>query len=678
MSSLTDKIDLKLGKKYVYFSSLKDNHDLNVQMKIKTLESMLTKKVISRTTQLDPKTNQSKMDQALHFLGSAAQNERHKELTFFKEFTQNFPKTEQLFDLNFEDSDKDYITFIANINKTLKGASNFKKELTTEIDRMERYQNSRQYTKDGEVIKGMKKKYEEALTDSGKKASANETYFKRDGAQTFESLIRKGTIASEITNFIMSNFGGQIIQFTNGKLQLNSSNFATLVKILNDKAYAMLVDHYGKVDTIKDSKLSQQLNDNSFISEYTKFINDILNAPTLSNTLESIAKQSGINEQSMKKVSVTKNKINNLTEHLKTATKGLRGKESFEQWFSKNKGKLDLEDIVRAIGSVSVTGYYTGENLGATELISNRISALIGGRANTTDDILAGKLIIKMSLDTNASASASKLEQKMSDLQKTYYDQLKATIDYDSFESNTQLLRQLKQDQLSELKNFLADLGEGEEGLNHLISHINIHDTIKGYTSAGSLNFKKYKGFEGAAFGSNLHQQLKILSSTNAMGGLEEKDIEFFQFAMINAGSQMIGHNLKRTLEDYFSVFLSFFMFNDAALMIEEANEAAVKMSDQNTPGDLHIYQLNGVYVPCSYLLQKTYDELKKTIGQTSSQITSGRGTRAILHTYNGQPKSTWEETYTEAEKATKLEMKFLGGFFDLLGEISGAMNNLP
>jgi len=41
-------------------------------MKIKTLESMLTKKVISRTTQLDPKTNQSKMDQALHFLGSAA------------------------------------------------------------------------------------------------------------------------------------------------------------------------------------------------------------------------------------------------------------------------------------------------------------------------------------------------------------------------------------------------------------------------------------------------------------------------------------------------------------------------------------------------------------------------------------------------------------------------------
>jgi hypothetical protein len=64
------------------------------------------------------------------------------------------------------------------------------------------------------------------------------------------------------------------------------------------------------------------------------------------------------------------------------------------------------------------------------------------------------------------------------------------------------------------------------------------------------------------------------------MGGLEEKDIEFFQFAMINAGSQMIGHNLKRTLEDYFSIFLSFFMFNDAALMIEEANQAAVKMSD--------------------------------------------------------------------------------------------------
>jgi hypothetical protein len=37
----------------------------------------------------------------------------------------------------------------------------------------------------------------------------------------------------------------------------------------------------------------------------------------------------------------------------------------------------------------------------------------------------------------------------------------------------------------------------------------------------------------------------------------------------------MIGKNVKRDLENYFSVFLTFFMFNDAQLMIEDAETFA-------------------------------------------------------------------------------------------------------
>ena len=55
------------------------------------------------------------------------------------------------------------------------------------------------------------------------------------------------------------------------------------------------------------------------------------------------------------------------------------------------------------------------------------------------------------------------------------------------------------------------------------------------------------------------------------------------------------------------------------------------------------------------------------------------QGTRAILHTYNEgyQKGKSWTETYEEAKKKTKLEMRFLGGFFDLLDNMSKAMKNL-
>jgi len=41
-------------------------------------------------------------------------------------------------------------------------------------------------------------------------------------------------------------------------------------------------------------------------------------------------------------------------------------------------------------------------------------------------------------------------------------------------------------------------------------------------------------------------------------------DIEWLKFAMRNAGQGMIGSANKRSIEDYFSVFVGFFMFNDA------------------------------------------------------------------------------------------------------------------
>jgi len=39
---------------------------------------------------------------------------------------------------------------------------------------------------------------------------------------------------------------------------------------------------------------------------------------------------------------------------------------------------------------------------------------------------------------------------------------------------------------------------------------------------------------------------------------------------MINCGKLMIGHNLKKTIENYFSAFMGMLMFNDAEIFASD------------------------------------------------------------------------------------------------------------
>ncbi len=127
-------------------------------------------------------------------------------------------------DFSQETMEKDYINFITNINKTLKGTETFKKELRAEIKRIERYNNSRKYTIKGEIKKGFEKDYQEAVTENSAYYNAVDTIFSKDSKQSFESLISNRTTESEITAHILKNFGNKIFSLgKGGKLQLNST-----------------------------------------------------------------------------------------------------------------------------------------------------------------------------------------------------------------------------------------------------------------------------------------------------------------------------------------------------------------------------------------------------------------------------------------------------------------------
>jgi len=112
----------------------------------------------------------------------------------------------------------------------------------------------------------------------------------------------------------------------------------------------------------------------------------------------------------------------------------------------------------------------------------------------------------------------------------------------------------------------MQTVDKSKNGLDDILAHINIHSTVKGYESAGSYTFEKEGGFGGAAFGSTLDSELKIIDSMAQAGGLDKLDIDKLFVAMINCGKLMIGADLKHTIENYFSAFMGMLMFNDANL----------------------------------------------------------------------------------------------------------------
>ena len=256
---------------------------------------------------------------------------------------------------------------------------------------------------------------------------------------------------------------------------------------------------------------------------------------------------------------------------------------------------------------------------------------------------------------------------------------LETTTTLESFRNNTEKLRQARLVQQQELNNLQSSLLKMEQGAKELLSYINIHDTIKGYTSIGQYD-RNTKGLSGASFGSNILEQLSILQTT-ASNLLSIQDINWLLFAILNCGTQAIGSSHKSELEDYFSSLVGYLMFNDAELLVEDVINNVKITKSHNQITDIHVYNINGIYIPNSFILEQTYNALTKVSNDLTN--VNNIGIKATINTYNGGPVnqdskqleiSDWQATSNAALDVTKIKMTFLAGFFDILNKLADAV----
>ena len=671
-----DLPQLTYGTRYVFFSSL-DHEPSSLYTSLASHARDMLYDLQDDIKYDSNNTSSNKINTALSFLQKAAQFERAKESQFFSNFQSKYPNAESIFNINLTNpSPQDYINFIANINNTLKGITTFKNRLNTERQRLYRIQ----------AFKG--KNYESLYYNKNnlqkRVAQANDdalTFFKRGGKSrakkgsgeggesTFRDIFQRRSNMSELTSIIIQSYGVDIFDFSKNKLTLSPRKTAALIKALSDEAYAMFISE----NEILTENSTIQLRNVILGPEFESFVKDLLNAPDLSDALEDIADQYNLSK------STNISGINSQIDSLKSDLLQSRGRimtsipetMTTDEWLNLN-GISDnfLKQIYKSTLTVSAQAYYVGEDLALIEQIRNRLGAVLGGGANPTDDIYAGELIITI----NGQQNYDPLEQELKKIGREAYKNIKGLDSLETFFDNAEKLRIARQQQQNKLDEISQNLDSSESAGQYLLSHINIHTTIKGYTGAESSRFKQEGGFGGASFGSTLPMQLNVLQQMSDSGGISIGDLQFLQFACVNAGQQMIGHFLKPSLENYFSIFVGFLMFNDAELMFEDVTKWTTDMAISGV-NDIHLYELNGITFPSSYILENTYQALVSISSDLAQS--NQHGVKAKLTTYDGGPiNHDWEETSEVATAKTKMEIRFLAGFLDILDQISQAMPN--
>lgn len=730
-------INFSAADRFVFYDSLRNKPSNLVKFFVSKINSSLYGKQNNPTTRNKEGEASKQMEAALKFLENAYLFEREKEQKFFNDQIKKHPELAEL--LGQYQNSGDYITFIAQLNSMLHGSTLFKKELDAEIKRIGRYRKNNEfyqatrkrkkelqqfdYTKahfqgpftekqldDRKELSNIFRTSENILTDDGTTFSADEPYFNLDGKKVFRGIFSSQSYISTLTTAVIETYGAKLFTYHAGRLKINSRQVNVLIKLLVDKAYELLLLNEGGFKRGKNGTDARGAVRNENLKrarrvveseDFQHFIDGLLDSPedkNLFSSLDKIADQYKLPVDSLSGQQATKAEITSLKNKIKKAYEKEKAQaqrenkqfKTFSQWRKDtNTTDSDLETMIIQSKSIHVQAYYTNEGMNVADFLSNDVQyALASGHKNLTDDVMAGYLVIENSFnDSEFQKITQKTSRNLQAAQEKAIKQMRKTTGADDLRKNAYELNKAREEQRKILEDANKEINDIYEGLQDILSHINIHTTVKGYKSIDAGRYV----FEGAAFGSNIIEQATILEDLTLAGGINAFDRNWLIYALINSGKGMIGHGNKHHLEDYLSTFVGLLMFNDAYLIAEDVRHFMEGTYTNTSVEDIHLYVLNNVYIPNSYVLEETYHAMWLAFSNLEDYISNtstNHGTNLTLTTYDtGYSKKfdredldfnnggkAWFQESSNALSQTKLTMTFMAGFLDVLQQINDAM----
>lgn len=223
----------------------------------------------------------------------------------------------------------------------------------------------------------------------------------------------------------------------------------------------------------------------------------------------------------------------------------------------------------------------------------------------------------------------------------------------------------------------LHELNENTEGEFFIF-----HESLKLYSSMETGVYKNWGGHAG--FGGrtmNILTYIDFLLSATQEAGIDiPADRDLLIFLGLNLSKEAIGEGASEPLVRYFSIFAGLLMFDDVVGMAREALEEMPK----STIKQVHLYNLNGIYVPSSMILSYVGDALTAGAQEVSygatATIQTNEAEKAINDWHLKYSKENfhpilgpreWNEMGAKVASGTKVKIAFMASFLRFINKIA-------
>lgn len=217
-----------------------------------------------------------------------------------------------------------------------------------------------------------------------------------------------------------------------------------------------------------------------------------------------------------------------------------------------------------------------------------------------------------------------------------------------------------------------------------------MQDTIVVTETMKTFNqYNNKLGFLSGSLGPNIPKQLDNIQTLFTAAGvpLSYEELVWLEIALVNCSPYTLGFSNKGPIERYLSLVAGFAVFDEGAVELETIVNKNNNYYIEYSPKIMHLYKLNGIYYPGSYILSRIYDNLQ----QTTKQILSEKNTDGVKIRADSSPENllsskdnaanidTWKNIYEKALKNehTSIEINFLSNVVNIIKQLQDAEKDI-
>lgn len=602
------------------------------------------------------------IQKANSFLEKVATSERNKEIAVIKSYCQQtgkqFPILQPYLnnpDMIYQNPEEFYAALTAAINEARKGTKNYLAELKRIKSNIEEKDRTLQDYK---------------AEDYRYRLSGDISSFLNRLRGKYVDVSNEDSFSLKVQQLVM-----RILEDQNIPERISSGeDFAAI-------ASAVLVEVEQKVQEKIDDKLNKTKKDKDLAqSKYIDEILDEVEKEYLNSFLKEKNKQTPVQKALLDLKGLDFIRItNNAKKILGLKTTSLEG-INLEKTIQKldKKDKNNKNNSIRAIRQSIRKNILLKTNL-------NFLEFSISGSANTKhgtiyefiESMLGEKVRGNVGVDILTYTFNWELRQNtqaIDELLSNMGESLSSVLDSEEMDKPSNI-RDLRNTLYRANKEISKLIEETEKQISSLEEFKDkdvfvFHESLKLYSSV-ETGRGPHSGFSGRSM--NILSYIDYLSTAAEIGTSGSIDRTGLGFLALNLGPGAVAEDFKSPLEKYFSIYAGMIMFDDLANMAEEA------VSQINTAEviggkvrQIHLYNLNGIYVPASMLLSYVSD----TVKGASQSLATGTAAEAVItvpssiSAYEDWQSSNkhlnpaiWQQVAAESASNTKVKIIFLQTF---------------